>query len=96
MAQNLVKNKKMFIWIRKQCERLPKMEYEALPKAWGYDPADRDKRKVVEKWYGIPTNYPINHYRRAKRLYKKLGLNGVDLYFKMFGYKLSSLKLEKE
>lgn len=96
MGQNLVKNKKMFIWIRKQCEKLPAMNYIALPKEFGYDPAEKNKRKVVKKWYDVPTEYPINHYRRAKRLYLKLGLSGVDQYFRAFGYQLSALTLKKD
>jgi hypothetical protein len=68
------------------------MEYTAFPKEFGVPPHKQfERKKVAPYWFVNPTEYKINHYRRCKRLYKKLGLQGVNYYFLLFGFTLNSV-----
>ena len=90
--QNKIKSKRVLKWIEKQVEQLKPESYIAFPKTFGVPPHEQFERKKVEPyWYDEPVEYPKNHKRRAYRLYKKFGLEGVNFYFLKYGLTLNSV-----
>lgn len=79
-------------WIKNEASKLPEKMYLAFPKY--------SKPKVVNKGteekpeYEIhtaePSEYKVNHKRRAWRAYKTNGLQGLTNYFQMNGFELQT------
>lgn len=79
--------KKVYRWLKKQSEILPKDTYVAFHKyaVPQMDTNDKGEPMLVG---GEAQRHQVNHARRLKRAFKKYGKEGVDAYFARYGFGL--------
>lgn len=71
-----MKRKKVLKAIRKEAVKIPPETYFAIDLF--YQPKWDDKEQEWKR--GVITSYPVNHYRRMKKIYDKWGLGAVKAY----------------
>ncbi len=84
------RRKSVLKWLRRAVQSLPDRTYKAYHKF--YEPRAElvDGKKVLRA--GYLEDHPWNHYRRAKTVYDRHGMMGVELYFLQLGFKISNKK----
>jgi hypothetical protein len=91
--QNKIRKKNVLKFLKRECEKLEPEEYTAHPKTFGVPDDEKFERKKVDPfWYSEPTEYKVNHKRRAFQAYKDEGMEGVNKYFIKHNFELSSLE----
>jgi hypothetical protein len=82
-----MKAKVFYRWIRKNAKQLEPETYTAyypeiveVPVPGGGKPLQLRKK--------MPEEMPVNHYRRAKRAWQRGGIQEMDLYFRVRGFKI--------
>ena len=85
------RNKKVFKWLKDQSEALPKETYTAFHK-YSSPMWEKMEDGNIQPVYGEAEEHPVNHGRRLKKIFKKVGKKGVDMYFKQRGFKLVKSK----
>ena len=71
-------------------ENMKEQTYYALEKT--FKPFWDEESKELK--VGIVKEYPVNHGRRAKRIYKKWGIQAVMAYFAVFKKENSKTEIE--
>lgn len=82
-----LRKKSILKFLKRECDKLPKKTYKAYHKYF------KPQFEMIEGQSGLVGGYiqehPVNHKRRAFRLWKRHGWEGIVYYFASQGYKIA-------
>jgi hypothetical protein len=90
----MTRKKKFLRWLRVQVKVLPAETYTAYPRTMIY--AEEKNLKLPPVLDQHEEEYPVNHFRRCKRLFKKYGWVEVSKYFLKRGFKMIDKNKKEE